>query len=140
MGRACSTYGGEEMFIQDFCGETRGKEASAKLSGVNKRIILKQIFKKGDGGMNWIVLAQDRDRWRTLKKGGNEFSVSIKCGKFICQHRGYQYLRKDSAPWSQFLRYFCSFEQVKTPFNPNPKKIHRKVNPSLFVFQNCRTA
>jgi hypothetical protein len=30
--------------------------------GVDGRIILKWIFKKWDGGMNWIELAQDRDR------------------------------------------------------------------------------
>jgi len=30
--------------------------------GVDGRIILKWIFKKWD----WIALAQDRDRWRTL--------------------------------------------------------------------------
>jgi hypothetical protein len=29
-------------------------------------IILKWIFKKWDGRMNWIELAQDRDRWRAL--------------------------------------------------------------------------
>jgi hypothetical protein len=34
--------------------------------GVDGRIILKLIFKKWDGGMDWIELAQDRDRWRTL--------------------------------------------------------------------------
>jgi len=27
---------------------------------------LKWTFKNWDGGMNWIDLAQDRDRWRTL--------------------------------------------------------------------------
>jgi len=30
--------------------------------GVDGRIILKRIFKKGWGGMDWIDLAQDRDR------------------------------------------------------------------------------
>jgi hypothetical protein len=35
---------------------------------VDGRIILKWIFKKwdGDGGMDWIDMAQDRDRWRAL--------------------------------------------------------------------------
>jgi hypothetical protein len=32
--------------------------------GVDVRIILKRIFKKWDGGMDRIELAQDRDRWR----------------------------------------------------------------------------
>jgi hypothetical protein len=34
--------------------------------GVDGRIILKWIFKKWDGGMDWLELAQDRDRWRDL--------------------------------------------------------------------------
>jgi hypothetical protein len=34
--------------------------------GVDGRIILRWIFKKWDGSMNWIELAQDRDRWRAL--------------------------------------------------------------------------
>jgi hypothetical protein len=31
--------------------------------GVDGRIILRRIFGKWDGGMNWTELAQDRDRW-----------------------------------------------------------------------------
>jgi len=34
--------------------------------GVNGRIILKWIFRKLDGGMDWIGLAQNRDRWWAL--------------------------------------------------------------------------
>jgi hypothetical protein len=33
---------------------------------VDGRIILKCIFKKWDGRMDWIELDQDRDRWRSL--------------------------------------------------------------------------
>ena len=31
--------------------------------GKNWRIILKWIFKIGMGGMDWIDMAQDKDRW-----------------------------------------------------------------------------
>jgi hypothetical protein len=34
--------------------------------GVDGRIILKWIFKKWHGGVDWIELAQDRDMWRAL--------------------------------------------------------------------------
>jgi hypothetical protein len=33
-------------------------------SGVDGKIILRRIFRKWDGGMNWIDLALDRDRYR----------------------------------------------------------------------------
>jgi hypothetical protein len=36
-------------------------------SGVDGRIILRWIFRKWDvGDMDWIELAQDRDRWRAF--------------------------------------------------------------------------
>jgi hypothetical protein len=34
--------------------------------GVDGRIILKWIFERLDGGMDWINLAQYRDRWRAV--------------------------------------------------------------------------
>ena len=33
---------------------------------VDRRIILKWTFKKWDGGMDWIDLAQAIDRWRAF--------------------------------------------------------------------------
>ena len=37
-------------------------------TGVDRRIILKWTLEKWDGGegMDWIYLAEDRDRWRPL--------------------------------------------------------------------------
>jgi hypothetical protein len=32
--------------------------------GIDGRIILRWIMRNGDGGMDWIDLAQDRDKWR----------------------------------------------------------------------------
>ena len=37
------------------------------------------------GSMDWIELAEDRDRWRALVICGNEPSGSIKCAEFLDQ-------------------------------------------------------
>jgi hypothetical protein len=34
--------------------------------GVDERIILNWIFKNWDRAMDWIEMAEDRDRWRAL--------------------------------------------------------------------------
>jgi hypothetical protein len=55
MGGACGTYGGEERF---WWGDLRERDEFEGLC-VDGRTILKLIFKKWDGGMDWIDLARD---------------------------------------------------------------------------------
>ena len=65
MGEQCSTYGGE-VYTGYWWGNVRERDHLGD-PGLDGRIILRWIFRKWDvRGMDWIELAQDRDRWRTL--------------------------------------------------------------------------
>jgi len=55
-----------EAYTGFLWGNLRGRDHSED-PGVDGRIILRWIFRKwGCGGMDWIELAQNRDRWRAL--------------------------------------------------------------------------
>ena len=61
---ACSAYGGEERSIQGFGGETAGKETIGRRRRRWQDNIKMDLQEVGCGCMDWIDLAQDRDRWR----------------------------------------------------------------------------
>ena len=72
--------GGTEVLTLFWKGDLRERDHLENLD-VEWRITLKYIFKKLDGGMDWIYLAQSKDR-----RGGscgNEPSGSIKSGEFL---------------------------------------------------------
>jgi hypothetical protein len=72
----CSTYGGEERRIQGFGGGNLRERDQLGNPDVDGRIIIRWIFKEvGWRGMDWIHLAQDRDRWRALVNAVMNFRV-----------------------------------------------------------------
>ena len=80
----CSAYGGKERHIRGFAGETRGKETKWGEQGVDGKIILRWIFRKWDvWGMDWIDLAQDRDRWPALVNAVMNLRVPYNAGNFL---------------------------------------------------------
>ena len=65
-----------------------GKPEGKRPLGRSKRRWVDNIrmdfLEVGCGYMDWIGLAQDRDRWRTIDcECGNEPSGSVKCGEFL---------------------------------------------------------
>ena len=66
MGGACSSVGIREACTRFWWGNLRERD-HLEYPGVDGMIILKWIFSKLDvESMDWIELAQDRDRWRAL--------------------------------------------------------------------------
>ena len=66
MGRACSTYGWGKRCINGFDGEPEGKEPLER-PWVGWEYNIKMAFQDiGWEGVDWIDLAQDRDKWRAV--------------------------------------------------------------------------
>ena len=83
MGGACSAYGGEERRIRGFGGKTSRKEPLGRSKHRWEDNIKMDLQEVGCGSVDWIELAQDRERWRVLATVGNEPTGSIKCGEFL---------------------------------------------------------
>jgi len=68
MGRACSAYGREECYSQGSGGggESGGKKPLGNPGHRWKGNIIMDLREVGCRGVDWIELAQGRNRWRAL--------------------------------------------------------------------------
>jgi len=66
MGGSCSAYGGGEMRIRGLVGKPEGKRPLGRPRRRWEDNIKMDLQVVGYGGVDWIELAQDRDRWRAL--------------------------------------------------------------------------
>jgi len=84
MNGACSMYWGEERRIQDFGWGNLKERDHLGYPGVDEMIILRWIFRKwDDGGMDWIELTQDTDRWRAHVTAVMNLRVPQNAGNFL---------------------------------------------------------
>jgi hypothetical protein len=51
--------------------------------GLDGRVLLKWIFKHWNVSIDWIDLAQDRNRWRSVVKVAMNLRISKNEGKFL---------------------------------------------------------
>jgi hypothetical protein len=66
MGRACGTYGGKRGAKRIFVGRPEGRRPLGRPRRSWEYNIKMDLQEVGWGGMNWIELAQDMERWQAL--------------------------------------------------------------------------
>jgi hypothetical protein len=79
VGRACGMYGRGEKSVQSFVKKARRKEITRKTEtsmGGWDQMDVREICWEG---VEWIHLAQDRDRWRTLVNTVMNLRVLVPC-------------------------------------------------------------
>jgi hypothetical protein len=66
MGVTCSTYGGERGVYRVLVGKPEGRRPLGKPRRKWEDNMRMDIQEVGWGAVDWIDMAQDRDRWRAL--------------------------------------------------------------------------
>ena len=84
MGGACSAYGEKRGVYRVLVGKPEGKRPLGRPRRRWEDNIEMGFFQVvGRGGMDWIELAQDRDRWRGLVNAVVNFRFPQNAGNFL---------------------------------------------------------
>ena len=83
MGWARSAYGGGERRMKDSGGENWEKETIWEISSRWEDNIKMDLQEVGRGSMDWIDMAQDRDRWRALVSAIINWRVPLNAWNFL---------------------------------------------------------
>jgi hypothetical protein len=81
MGRACITNGGKFNAYRLLVGKPEGRMPLGRPSRRWLDNIRMDLVKVGWGNLDWIGLAQDRDRWRALVNSALNLRVPQNAGK-----------------------------------------------------------
>jgi hypothetical protein len=90
---------------------------------VDGETILKRIFKKWVKDTNWIDLAQDRDRWRTLVKAVMNLRVSQNVGNFMASCKPVSFSRRAVLRGGSYDKELPRRYKGVTMFSPSSPKL-----------------
>ena len=95
-------WGRGEVYTGVLVGRPEGSRDYLGDPDVDGRLILRQIFRKQDGGMDWIEMTQYSDRWHALMNVLMNLWVPHNARNFLTNWKTVL-LKNDSAPCSNSL-------------------------------------